>query len=591
MRFDDRLATVLSNDAPFSGAREAKWRQLVDLLAQVAQDATPDSVARGLTEVARLTSGIEERRRIEAIKALHGRLRSPPLIRLLAGDTPRVVAATIAAARLDDRQWSDLIPELPSLARGLLRNRGDLGPRASATLANWISADFRLPSRLAAVRTDEAPLQRLNTAAEGGVARAQRTAVTEDAIPDDAQDVPDDNRNDRTTPGDHSISELVARIERYRQERTDAESPMLPGFAAGATTTARPTERFLFLTDDAGTLIDAVGLPRGAVVGTSLAEPAFDSGPGPDASAAAAFRQRMAIENGRMRLCGASDSEGDWRISARPLFDPISGRFRGYRGIMRRPNPAEDAKSLGGGGGDGARQADSLQQLLHELRSPLNAIIGFAEIIEQQYFGPVTDNYRNLATTILDDARRLLTGFDDLQTVARLHNGQYDVAAGVSDPDWLIDRLVERLQSLTDARRIILNIRKAEPVRPFAMANDHLERIFSRLMSSVILACEEGEQIDALLKTRIGPQPSNCFILSLPRKLAQLEEADLLNAGNDQFADGSDAPILGLGFSFRLVRNLAKSVGGSLRFQNASALLTLPATRMPRTGEQDRGRE
>jgi hypothetical protein len=35
--------------------------------------------------------------------------------------------------------------------------------------------------------------------------------------------------------------------------------------------------------------------------------------------------------------------------------------------------------------------------------------------------------------------------------------------------------------------------------------------------------------------------------------------------------------LLGLGFSLRLVRNLARNVGGSLQFQNESLLVTIPA--------------
>jgi hypothetical protein len=35
--------------------------------------------------------------------------------------------------------------------------------------------------------------------------------------------------------------------------------------------------------------------------------------------------------------------------------------------------------------------------------------------------------------------------------------------------------------------------------------------------------------------------------------------------------------LLGLGFSLRLVRNLARKVGGDLRFQKESLLLILPA--------------
>jgi len=46
---------------------------------------------------------------------------------------------------------------------------------------------------------------------------------------------------------------------------------------------------------------------------------------------------------------------------------------------------------------------------------------------------------------------------------------------------------------------------------------------------------------------------------------------------------------LGLGFSLRLVRNLARNVDGDLRFQKESLLLTLPASQ--NLGEHYRDKE
>jgi two-component system cell cycle sensor histidine kinase PleC len=45
----------------------------------------------------------------------------------------------------------------------------------------------------------------------------------------------------------------------------------------------------------------------------------------------------------------------------------------------------------------------------HDLKSPLNAIIGFSEILQAELFGPLgTDRYRGYAKDIADSGRRLL---------------------------------------------------------------------------------------------------------------------------------------------------------------------------------------
>src|SRR3546814_18755585 len=63
------------------------------------------------------------------------------------------------------------------------------------------------------------------------------------------------------------------------------------------------------------------------------------------------------------------------RIAAIPIFEPLTGRFAGYRGTARRPRADESAAPRTAG-----IVPDSLRQLVHELRTPTSAIAGFAEI-------------------------------------------------------------------------------------------------------------------------------------------------------------------------------------------------------------------
>jgi signal transduction histidine kinase len=281
----------------------------------------------------------------------------------------------------------------------------------------------------------------------------------------------------------------------------------------------------------------------------------------------------MPLENARMRLCGAPAIAGDWRINAAPFFEPASGRFNGYRGILRRPNVAEVAHIPEGDTHD----AENIQQLLHELRTPLGAIIGFSEIIEQQLFGPVTEGYRTIAANILHDAERLLSGFEDLSIAAKIETGAYVTEIGSTDCDWLSLRLAERLHELSYSLNVTLNLVHAHPVRPFALDNHVAERLFSRLLSAVIIGCEPGEILDGRFRTEPGLNAVNRFVLTLPKKLLAMDESELFGSGAGSLDDSHAAPLLGLGFSLRLVRSLARNVGGDLRFYNQALIVSLPA--------------
>ena len=539
MRIDDRLDTALRNaDTPFGASVIGQWRQLIDILAQNPLRYDAAQIASGLIKARQMRDLVPVLDRVSTLESLHGRILSAPLVQLLASDVPSIAAAVISGARLDDGQWADLVPHLPVRARGFLRMRRDLGPLTYRALSLYSGGDFALPGAVQ------------NGASKPAIALSRP------------------NWDNKAVP----IGEVVERLEQWRRDHERSEAPQLP-FDPDSAGSAEPAYEIRFETDDNGTVIWVEGAPRGAIVGIDIARPAFDYGPGPDAYGAAAFRQRMPMENARMRLRGASVVEGDWRMSASPFFDAESGRFRGFRGIMRRPSVAETASLAH----NPQRQAEQLQQILHELRTPLGAIVGFAEIIEQQMFGPVDPEYRGLADTILTDANQLLSGFDDLAIAAQMDRGVLEIRSGTTECNWLAERLALRLRTVSDSLNVEVNLSIADPVRCFAVEQDMVERLFSRLLASVIMGCENGEVLQGRFSTEIGSITQNRFQLTLPTKLAGLTEQELLGSEAVTTAAIGGSPLLGLGFSLRLVRNLARNVGGSLHFQNESLLVTIPA--------------
>ena len=138
---------------------------------------------------------------------------------------------------------------------------------------------------------------------------------------------------------------------------------------------------------------------------------------------------------------------------------------------------------------------------------------------------------------------------------------------------------------------VTLNLVQAHPVRPFAVDNDTAERMFSRLLSAVIIGCGAHEVLDGRFRTEPGMRTTNRFVLTLPQKLRLMEEGELFGLGPSSVDEASEAPLLGLGFSLRLVRSLARNVGGDLRFYNEALILMLPAVSDGQTGFRDEERE
>ena len=554
MRFDDRLTTVLKGPLPEGLAAAMQWRQVVDIMSQKPGNLMSEHVQQGLTRLRDLHDRVNESDRLAAVQSLSGRLRSAPLLVYLTADTPEICHAAIAAADLPAEDWADIRPQLSDRAKDVL----------------VLQAQQEIEPTV-----EEEGEQKPETASDH-----KRRSETQSR---DQEKVLAAEPEAGETEEQSQISDLVAKIADYQSAR-NTDTPQLPlEDSSHRSFFVDNVDEINFETDDSGTVIWVEGPPTGSVVGVTISEPAYDEGPGPDAYGAAAFRQRMPLENARMRLCGAPVVAGDWRMTAIPYFADDTGRFRGYRGIMRRPNAAEDA----GHASIDIQRREQLQQLIHELRTPLNAIIGFSEIIDQQLFGPASFEYRALSRSIIDEARRLLSGFEDLDVAAKFDAGQIDGSDGITDTDWLLEKLAQRLHSLTQSKSVDLHISKAEPVRSFALENETVERIFARFLSSAIIACEKGEELTADLRTRIGPQPMNQFTLSRPSRIKNVAEDQLLDPSQGIDGDSSESPLLGLGFSLRLVGNLARNASGALDITEDKITLTLPAVTTSEIGVRE----
>ncbi|MGJ3258445.1 MAG: ATP-binding protein [Rhodospirillales bacterium] len=106
-------------------------------------------------------------------------------------------------------------------------------------------------------------------------------------------------------------------------------------------------------------------------------------------------------------------------ISARPTFDE-NGTFIGYRGVGRDVTERKKSqKALNDAlmASEQANRAKSefLATMSHEFRTPLNAIIGFSEMLKEQYFGKLgTDSYVAYAEDIHRSGRHMLDLVNDI---------------------------------------------------------------------------------------------------------------------------------------------------------------------------------
>jgi signal transduction histidine kinase len=503
VRFDDRLLTVLNQPAEDRHDAAVRWRQLVDLVARAGVNSASSAVVDALASIRDEAPRIEEPLRAAAARAVAALPLPLGLLEYFASDSLTVSAPVLAAATLDASQWRSLHAIAEEETRSFIET---LHPEVTTTPPVEVSAP---PEPVAAAL----PMQT--------------------APPPEPYAPP-------------SLHDVVERIERRRQIR----SQPLAGFAS-VPSPVESSALFRWECGPGGEIAWVEGAPRGALIGRSIAKALESDGDRVDQDVVRAFAVRAPFRDASLTVAGGGAVSGEWKISGVPAFEPADGRFAGYRGVALRETaqpPAEAAETMH----DLLADPDSLRELVHEIKTPLNAIIGFAEIIEGQYLGPADRGYRERAREIVRQARLLLTGIDDLDFAAKVHSTtgaareRVDLAA-------LLDREAASLREAAGRSGIELDVIRARMEVPAAVQPELADRLLFRLISALAEHAEPGERLSVSAE-QVGENAR----VSVNRPAALRGIAD-----DALFATRPGGEALG-GFTLRLVRGLARIAGGDL---------------------------
>ncbi|MEX0628192.1 MAG: PAS domain-containing sensor histidine kinase [Cucumibacter sp.] len=224
-----------------------------------------------------------------------------------------------------------------------------------------------------------------------------------------------------------------------------------------------------------------------------------------------------------------------------------------------------------------------LAHLSHDIRTPLNHIIGFAELIQHQLFGPIGDDrYAAYVQDIKGSGERLLASFAQIFELAQLEAGN----ASVRPEDLRVSTLFQTLENRFGerAKRAGLSFGVSVPQDvTFSGDKQGLTRMLGNVIDNAIKFTPSGGKIklaawaadDGLVlevtDTGIGMGEDRVALLSQPFILGES-------------AFGANSAGLGLGLA--IARAIAELSGGSLVIDSTPALGTTVAVALPRTRAQ-----
>jgi signal transduction histidine kinase len=145
---------------------------------------------------------------------------------------------------------------------------------------------------------------------------------------------------------------------------------------------------------------------------------------------------------------------------------------------------------------DGASRLDFLAKVSHEVRTPLNSIIGFTELMAQERFGPIGNaRYKGYVEDIHHSGLYALSLLNDLLDISKLEAGKFELNFTAVDVAELVEDCAGSLQPLAKRARIVLRT-SLRPDLPSVVADPRrVKQILLNLLTNAIKFTKEGGQV------------------------------------------------------------------------------------------------
>ena len=209
---------------------------------------------------------------------------------------------------------------------------------------------------------------------------------------------------------------------------------------------------------------------------------------------------------------------------------------------------------------------NALRELVHELKTPLNAIIGFAEIIDGQYLGPAETIYRERAAEIVSQGRLLFSAIEDLDIAAQLRSSPA-AADGSTDLNALLTALLPDFKDRAARRGAQFEVALSRSPAIASLDKAVLERLLRRFYTALIDVAEPRERLSASIDCDVG----QCLVsLNRPEAMRAISDSQLFGR------EGESKDVLASGLSLKLARGIAQTAGGDLRVTGDKLALVLP---------------
>ena len=163
-------------------------------------------------------------------------------------------------------------------------------------------------------------------------------------------------------------------------------------------------------------------------------------------------------------------------------------------------------------------KSEFLASMSHELRTPLTSILGFAEVLQDEYFGKLNSKQKEYMNDIRESGQHLLALINDILDLAKVEVGKMELELGPVVIKELLENSLVMIKEKAGKHNVKLEINLASEIKGLKIQADErkLKQIIFNLLSNAAkftldnghiqlsAKCENGKLVVVVSDTGIG---------------------------------------------------------------------------------------
>lgn len=203
-----------------------------------------------------------------------------------------------------------------------------------------------------------------------------------------------------------------------------------------------------------------------------------------------------------------------------------------------------------------------LATITHELKNPLNSIIGYSEILQNEFYGNLNTDQKEYVYSIKDNGANLLNLINDIIDLAKIETGNISLKKDFINPQLILDSVLKEFKTEIEAKD--LTIRNNLDIESVYADPKRLKQIFSNLISNATKFNIESGYINIYAREK-GPSDKYEFFIEDSGIGINPQDQDKIFNLFQQLDSKYSRHYEGAGVGLSLVKKLVEEHKGSVK--------------------------